>query len=251
MSLSLVAFIKAIILPPTLNFVFILVGLLIRKKYITISRVLLYFSSITLLLCCFPPFSNFLLNKLEKYPALELPVIVNSEQAIVVLSAGVKPFSKEYGREIGGAATLQRNLYAAFLYKQVNLPILVTGGLFEYRKHSEAGVMATTLANSFNVKVKWLEEQSKNTAENAIYSAAILKENGIDSIYLVTHAWHMPRAVMVFEQEGINVTPAPTIFVTNNNSPNWAYYIPNVSALSNTKIALHEFIGILWYKFKY
>ena len=251
MNLFLIAFIKAIILPPTLNFIFILLGLLIRKKYKIISRTFLYIGSITLLLFCFSPFSNFLLKKLEKYPALALPVVVNNEQAIVVLSAGVQPIRKEFGREIDGAATLQRNHYAAFLYKQVNLPLLVTGGLFKYRELSEADVMATTLQNSFNVKVTWKEIQSKNTAENAIYSAAILKENGIDSVYLVTHAWHMPRAVMMFEQEGINVTPAPTMFNANFINPGWAYYLPSLSALSKTKIVLHEFIGMIWYKFRY
>jgi uncharacterized SAM-binding protein YcdF (DUF218 family) len=251
MSLSLIAFIKAIILPPTINFISILVGLLIRKKYKYVSQVFLYLGSTTLILFCFYPFSDFLLNKLEKYPALELPVVVNNEQAIVVLSAGSYLKSKEYGKEIDGPATLQRNHYAAFLYKQVNLPVLVTGGLFKYHELSEAAVMANTLTNSFNVKVTWQEEQSMNTAENAIYSAAILKENGIDTVFLVTHAWHMPRAVMMFEQEGINVMPAPTIFTANVINPDWTYYIPSLSALLKTRIALHEFIGILWYKIRY
>jgi uncharacterized SAM-binding protein YcdF (DUF218 family) len=251
MSLSLIAFIKTLILPPTLNFIFIFSGLLIKNKYKVTSQVLLYSGSITLLLFCFPPFSNFLLNKIEKYSALDLPVVVNNEQAIVVLSGGIQPLRKEYGREIDGTATLQRNLYAAFLYKQVKLPVLVTGGLFKSSEYSEAAVMATTLVNIFSVNVTWLEEQSKNTAENAIYSAAILKENDIDSVYLVTHAWHMPRAVMMFEQEGINVTPAPTLFNADIINSDWKYYFPSLSALSKTKIAMHEFIGIIWYKYRY
>ncbi|MCZ6803061.1 MAG: YdcF family protein [Proteobacteria bacterium] len=78
-----------------------------------------------------------------------------------------------------------------------------------------------------------------------------MKENGIDSIYLVTHAWHMPRAVMMFEHEGINVTPAPTIFVIDVTDPAWSYYIPSASALYGTRIALHEYIGMLWYKLRY
>jgi uncharacterized SAM-binding protein YcdF (DUF218 family) len=251
MSLSVIAFIKTLILPPTINLIFIFSGLLLKNKYKITSRILLYSGSITLLLFCFSPFSNFLLKKLEKYPALELPVVVNNEQAIVVLSAGIQPIRKEYGREIDGVRTLQRNLYAAFLYKQVKLPVLVTGGLFKPRELSEAAAMAITLMESFNVDVTWQEQKSKNTAENAIYSAAILKENGIDSIYLVTHAWHMPRAVMMFEQEGINVTPAPTMFNADVINPDWKYYFPSLSALSKTKIAMHEFIGMFWYKYRY
>jgi uncharacterized SAM-binding protein YcdF (DUF218 family) len=251
MSLSIIAFIKAIILPPTINIVLIILGLSMLKKYKYLSHVFLYFGAFTLVLFCLSPFSNFLLHKLEKYPALEPPVVINNEQAIVVLSAGSHPRNKEYAKEIDGAATLQRNHYAAFLYKQVKLPILVSGGLFEPNVYSEAAVMADTLKTSFNVEINWQEEESMNTAENAIYSVAILKESGIDSIYLVTHAWHMARAVMMFEQEGIKVTPAPTMFSTNVDKVNWLSYIPSASALSNTRIALHEYIGILWYKLRY
>ena len=40
-----------------------------------------------------------------------------------------------------------------------------------------------------------------------VYSAAILKENDIETIYLVTHAWHMPRAVMMFEKARYQCNP--------------------------------------------
>jgi len=250
MSYSFIALIKAIILPPTINFIAIALGLLF-KKHKVLSHVLLYFGALSLVLFCFAPFSNLLLKSLEKYPALESPVVINNEQAIVVLAAGSYPNAKEYAKDIDGAATLQRNQYAAFIYKQVKLPVLVTGGLFEPNQFPESAVMADTLKNSFNVEVTWQEDKAKNTAENAIFSAAILKENGIDSIYLVTHTWHMPRAVMMFEQEGINVTPAPTMFTSTEINPGWSYYIPSASALYGTRTALHEYIGTLWYKLRY
>jgi len=251
MSLSFIALIKAIILPPTLNFIFIALGLLLLKKHKVLSQGLLYLGALSLVLFCFAPFSDLLLKSLEKYPALIPPVVINNEQAIVVLSAGSYPNAKEYGKDIDGFATLQRNHYAAFLYKQTNLPILVTGGKIELIHLPESSVMTETLKNSFNVEVTWQEDKAKNTAENAIFSAAILKENGIESIYLVTHAHHMPRAVMMFEQEGINVTPAPTIFIFDVIDPVWSYYIPSASALYGTRTALHEYIGLLWYELRY
>ncbi len=212
MNYSVIAFIKAIILPPTINFISIVLGLLLLNKNKFFSRFFLYPGALSLVLFCFPPFSNLLLKSLEKYPALEPPIVINNEKAIVVLAAGSHPDTKEYAKDIDGAVTLQRNHYAAFLYKQTGLPILVTGGNVELEYTPEAVVMADTLNNSFNVNVTWQEDKAKNTADNAIFSAAILKENGIDSIYLVTHAWHMPRAVMMFVKEGLKVTPAPTIF---------------------------------------
>jgi uncharacterized SAM-binding protein YcdF (DUF218 family) len=251
MSLSFIALIKAIILPPTINFISIVLGLLLYRKYKFFSRFLLYVGALSLVLFCFPRFSDQLLKSLEKYSALEPPVVIDNQQAIVVLAAGYHPNLKEYAKAIDGAATLQRNHYAAFLYKQTGLPILVTGGNVELEFPSEASVMADTLNNSFNVDVTWQEDKAKNTAENAIYSAALLKENGIDRIYLVTHAWHMPRAVMMFEQQGIKVTPAPTMFTSDVTYSDWSYYIPTASALNDVRIALHEYIGMLWYKLRY
>jgi uncharacterized SAM-binding protein YcdF (DUF218 family) len=250
MSLSLIALIKTIILPPSFNFILITIGLCFKQNKI-LSRIFLYSGSLTLLLFCTPSFSDYLLKGLEKYPALIPPVVVNKEQAIVVLGGGTDLKRKEFGREIDGTGTLQRIHYTAFLYRQVNLPILVTGGILNSHITSEASVMSTTLVDSFNIKVKWKEDRSRNTAENAIYSAAILKENEIDSIYLVTHASHMPRAVMMFEKEGINTTPAPTIFTADVMTPGWPNYIPSLSALLKTRKALHEYTGIIWYKLRY
>jgi len=55
-----------------------------------------------------------------------------------------------------------------------------------------------------------LENDSENTAENAFYSAEILREKNIKTIILVTSAMHMPRSVALFEAQGLNVIPAPT-----------------------------------------
>lgn len=251
MSFSTIAVIKVIILPPTINFISIAVGLLLFNKTKYFSRFLIYVGALSLVLFCLPPFSYLLLKSLEKYPALEPPVEINNEQAIVVLAAGVHPYAKEYAKAVDGAATLQRNRYAAFLYKQTGLPVLVTGGIVDLENTSEASVMADTLNSSFDVKVTWQEDKAKNTAENAIYSAAMLKDNGIDTIFLVTHAWHMPRSVMMFEQQGVEVTPAPTIVSSDVTDRAWSNYIPTASALYNVRTALHEYIGILWYKLKY
>lgn len=250
MSLSLIAIIKAIIFPPTFNFIFIALGLITKQKKV-LSQFFLYFGLLSLLLCCLPVFSKALLKSLETYPALLPPVSVNKEQAVVVLSGGSYPDAKEYGKSIDGNTTLQRGNYAAFLHKQTRLPVLVTGGKTNPEIKSEAAVMADTLNDSFNIEVKWKEEQSLNTAGNAIYSAGILKENGIDSIFLVTSAWHMPRSVMMFEQQGLNVTPAPTIFVYDQDEFALIDYLPSAGALHKTRVALHEYLGLVWYKLRY
>lgn len=250
MSLYLIAVIKAIIFPPSFNFILIALGQLLKQKKV-LSNLFLYFGLISLFIFSLPFCSKLLLKGLEKYPALIPPIIVNKEKAIVVLSGGSYPEAKEYAKSIDGYITLQRNNYAAFLKKETGLPVLVTGGKTDPENHTEAFVMANTLSDSFNINVKWKEEESLNTAENAIYSAVILKEKNINSIFLVTHAWHMPRSVMMFEKQGIDVTPAPTIFVYDKGQFSLIDYIPSAFALAQTRIALHEYLGIAFYKLRY
>ena len=67
---------------------------------------------------------------------------------------------------------------------------------------------------------------------------------------MVTHAYHMPRAIWCFEDVGINAVAAPTAFYKRNASvPELDDYIPNAGALTQTKIAVHEYLGALWYKY--
>ena len=89
--------------------------------------------------------------------------------------------------------------------------------------------------------------RSTNTMENAAYSAQVLQEAGIRKIYLVTHAWHMPRAVLAFEKAGLEVIPAPTAFVSRSDGQ-LQDFLPSASALQLTYYAIHEWLGILWYQ---
>jgi uncharacterized SAM-binding protein YcdF (DUF218 family) len=103
----------------------------------------------------------------------------------------------------------------------------------------------------------WQQDQSQNTYEDAVYSAALLEQQGIDSIILVTSAMHMPRSKALFEEQGIIVIPAPVDFtVTEQNwesafNPTWKealiYLLPNDSSLGLTTNVLKEYIGTFVY----
>jgi uncharacterized SAM-binding protein YcdF (DUF218 family) len=108
------------------------------------------------------------------------------------------------------------------------------------------------LENELNVPVRWLEERSRNTAENASYSAEILRNENIAAVVLVTHAAHMPRAVDAFEKHGVEVYAAPTGRRTGHRGTasvqNW---LPSSGALDRSRIALHEILGRIWYRIRY
>jgi uncharacterized SAM-binding protein YcdF (DUF218 family) len=106
--------------------------------------------------------------------------------------------------------------------------------------------MRQVLQDEFRVPVQWIEERSSNTLESARGSFHVLTGAGIKRIYLVTHAWHMPRARYAFESMGFTVIPAPTGYTTR--LPATALdFMPNAQALLNSSWFFHEAIGIGWY----
>jgi uncharacterized SAM-binding protein YcdF (DUF218 family) len=92
----------------------------------------------------------------------------------------------------------------------------------------------------------WKEERSKDTWENAAFSAAMLRNAGIHSVYLVTHAWHMRRAIIAFRAAGLTVTAAP---VAMDEPPHFGFHslVPLVSSWQTSFYALHEWVGTAWY----
>jgi uncharacterized SAM-binding protein YcdF (DUF218 family) len=105
--------------------------------------------------------------------------------------------------------------------------------LAQLPKHATS--MQRALETELGVRVRWLESRSTTTAENARYSAELLRGSGIERVLLVTHAWHMPRAQASFQRHGIATTAAPTAFACWPTDP-------LVVAL-----ALHEWLGRAYY----
>ncbi|MDH3451350.1 MAG: YdcF family protein, partial [Gammaproteobacteria bacterium] len=137
--------------------------------------------------------------------------------------------------------------FAATLHKRTGLPLLVSGGKTNTRKQkSEAQLMSEILLQDYGIKPRWIEGDSRSTAENAIYSHSILTADGVDKVLLVTHAMHMRRAELVFGRQGFAVKPAPTIFRSAGDW-SWGDWFPSSAALSVTRYALHEHIGFVWY----
>jgi uncharacterized SAM-binding protein YcdF (DUF218 family) len=164
----------------------------------------------------------------------------------VVLGGGLGRESPEYGTDTVNPATLERLRYAAWLHRRTGLPILVSGGRPIDTRLSEAETMRDSLTADFNAPPRWIEADSLNTRENAARAQALLAPEAIRSVYLVTHAWHMPRARRAFEQAGLEVIAAPTGYTSITPSP--MAWIPSGQALRNTHIALREWLGQAWYR---
>ena len=234
---------SALILPPTSLILLTFVGLWLIKKHPKAGRNLAALSLATLLIISLPVTGNALLQSLETTPPIS-DTQLKEIQAIVILGGGTNSRAPEYGNEdTVNRWTLERLRYGVYLQQQTGKPILVTGGA-PYGGRPEADAMAETLERDFHAKDIWIESQSKDTAENAAYSATILKERGIQRVAVVSQAWHLPRAIKLFEQQGLTAYPASTGYTTNEQL-SIALWLPDASALSKSSIALKEYLGQL------
>jgi len=109
--------------------------------------------------------------------------------------------------------------------------------------------MASALREDFVTPVRWVEGASENTAENARFSAAILRRDGVKKILLVTDAMHMPRAKMAFAQTGLEIVAAPTLFFGFTGIIP-ADLLPSAEGLRRSYYASYEWLGLVWYRMR-
>lgn len=187
----------------------------------------------------------------ETYPQVEVIVVLGG-------STGSAIYPRQLV-DIGGAG--DRIIYAAHLYQEGYAPnLLLTGGYITWmaERQAPANDMAEILKMlGVPEEALWYETDSRNTYENALYTRKILQEKGIERIILVTSAMHMPRAVLLFENQDFDVIPAPTDY--NITQADWDRlweinlttqlfnFLPSVGNLSDTTAALKEFMGTVIY----
>ena len=247
--------------PLGLACILMLVALLLCYNRRT-SSILIVIALIILWLSSTTGFSNLLARSLElRYlPPKEIP----SAEVMVVLGGGTEPAAAPRTTvEMNGAG--DRVLYAAELYKEGKTGhILLSGGEIEWMSSGSTTPSEDMAAILIQLGVPetalWLESESKNTYENALYAKEFLEEEEINHILLVTSAMHMPRAVALFEKQGFEVTPLPVDFnitedesVSNSSDPFLSKLInvlPSASNLSLTTNAMKEYLGYAIYKLR-
>lgn len=181
------------------------------------------------------------------YPAAALPA--GDAEAIVVLSAGVNRLYPPTPEWICGPDAYLRVQHAAWLYKNWRpLPVYVSGGRVGTGLPTAAEVLERALvAEGVPRQAIRKEEESRSTFENAVYTAAMLRESGIRRVALVTHASHMLRAERAFRRQGMEVTPAPCGFRSARFITGWRDLAPSAGDLRDSDDVLHEWLGLLWY----
>ncbi len=253
MEIELVKVVTALLLPPGGNLLGVLAGLALWRRAPALARALVVFALASLYALATPWLAGRLVAGVEQAAPITHPLeLARRAEAIVVLAGGRNPAAPEYGGETVNDASLRRARYGALLQRATGLPLLVSGGTLRDGGSAEAELIAELLRNEFDVPVRWTETASRNTAENAIRSQALLAAAGIARIALVTDALHMPRAREMFQRVGLEVIPAPTAF-HHRAERAWRAtdWLPLAGALALSAAALHERLGRLWYRLRY
>jgi len=233
-------FVASIILPPFGLILLALAGLWLSRRHPKTGRVIAVLSLLTLLALSMPIVSGTLMRSLEQHAPIS-PKSLSRAQAIVVLGGGSYRNAPEYGQDTVGIVSLERARYGVHLQRQTGLPILVTGGA-PFGGQPEAELMDSTIRDEFGGRVRWVENASRDTAENALLSAPLLREAGLSRIALVSNVWHLPRAVAHFEQAGLEVLPAPLGFNVAQEV-SLSDFLPHAGALAGSSRALQEWLG--------
>ena len=243
--------ITSLLLPPVSLVLLALAGWRLSRHWRKTGLAIVWLAALMLLALSTQAGSRWLVGPLEaRWLPLEDP-LQSDAQAIVILGGGrLFDAPEDGGRAQPSAATLMRVRHGARLHRQTGLPVLVSGGAPDVAGESEAVLMARSMNEDFGLGVRWLEPASNNTEENARYSAQLLGPLHIRRILLVSDAMQMLRASLEFTAAGFEVVPAPTAFCSRQVAGIVSFF-PNARELDVSSYAVHEWLGLLWYRIRH
>jgi uncharacterized SAM-binding protein YcdF (DUF218 family) len=177
----------------------------------------------------------------------ELKAQAKAPIAIMVLGGGLEPYAPEYGVGNLRYRSLERLRYGLWLGRETGLPVGFSGGVGWSQADGtpEARIASQIAATEFGRPLKWIEENSRDTRENAVHSVALMRKSGIKHVVLVTNGWHMPRAMRAFEsaaRDEMRIEAAPMGLAQNVELPA-LMWVPSSDGASDVRAILRELLG--------
>ncbi len=215
-----------------------------------LAVILLVTGSLWLYLCSTSTMADYLMGRLESAYPVE-PVDSFPRAAAIVVLGGSTRGDIAQGRTADLNAQADRLVFATQLYRLGKAPLVLLSGGSAGHSRPEAQEMAEILGiMGLPESVLLLESQSRNTYENAYYSAQLLEKRGIRRVILVTSAFHMARAQAAFVHQGVEVIPAATDYQLLSHDTLLPSLLPSFAALGRTTYALREMAGMLVYRLR-
>lgn len=230
------------LMPMTSSVILILMGLVfvLLKRWEKFGKGLIGVGVVYLVIMSWSPFGTWLLRPIEQtYPPIAASTPVDF---IVVLGNAVSsdeaiPLAGQFSSS--ARARIHEGVRLANAYPQATL--ILTG----YAGHNSRPIaeVYADYARALGITPNRIVTVSsaKDTKEEAIAAGAI--SNG-KPLALVTSASHMPRAVLLFQQQGVEPIPAPTFYLAKWPA-DWRF---SAEGLLKSERALHEYLGTAWAK---
>ena len=178
---------------------------------------------------------------------------LGSYDAVVVLSGMLSGFKykgifrsewADPDRFFAGIEVLKSGKSSTLIFTRGLLPWgnLPAEGEFLKIKAIEMGVNKTQII---------LSDTVSNTAEEALAVKELMDENGINKILLITSSFHMPRAKLLFDRQGIISDTFPVDFKAIGREFTWLSFLPSAGGFALTSGGIREYIGRLYYELKF
>lgn len=178
-------------------------------------------------------------------------------QTVIVVLGGGRTKSADYGQWTLTPISMERLRYGVWLSRTTGLPLAFSGGAGPGSEHgddpglSEGEIAARITREEFRHPLRWVEDRSRDTRENAQRSVELLRGQRIDRLVLVTHDLHLPRALRHFERArdaaGLRFDIVPAPVGIPEPGPTWQFgdFLPSPAGIARSRYALREWLGLL------
>ncbi len=184
----------------------------------------------------------------QRYPAkspLEYPKV----DAIVVLGGHIQGNRRNWFEQFNRDLVISRESVAAQLYRAQRADLILLSGGALKGPVSDTATMARSLEQmGIPAQAIIQETQSQNTLENARLTDKTLRDLERQQILLVTSALHMPRAMTAFDNQPMDVTPAPLpAQISWPKSRSMPIWVPDLHTLLASQTIIKEYAGLVLY----
>ncbi|MEM1111612.1 MAG: YdcF family protein [Pseudomonadota bacterium] len=185
----------------------------------------------------------------DSQPPRAVSAVPEAEVIVVLGGGGVGEVHLGQLGDIGTASN--RVLKGAALYKAHKAPWLLLSGGSAPEERSDAERMRDVLTLMGVPKGAVItESRSRDTRQNALFTADILEQRRLERIILVTSAYHMRRALAAFDHIGVVAYAVPTDYQRSASKKSASRWLPSVENLERSTKALREYVGWWYYRFQ-
>ena len=235
-----------IVSPLGLIVLLIILGIAFRRWIVIILSFLVLLGS------ALPVTAHLIWQGLEQQHPPKVLDRLGSYDAVVVLSGMLTGF-KYRGTVRSEWADPDRFFAGVEVLKSGKASTLIfTRGLLPWGNHRAEGEILKIKAIEMGVDETRiiLSDTVSNTAEEALAVKELIEENGINKILLITSSFHMPRAKLLFDKQGIDSVPFAVDFKATGKDLNWLSFLPSSNGFKRTSEGIREYIGRIYYKYR-